>query len=86
MVKPAVRLPQASPVRAGETCSDANTQAPGTSPPMAAPCNMRRLSNNTGAAKPIWENVGSRPMAKVGTAISSTLSMNIRLRPTRSPK
>ncbi len=52
-VSPAVSVPQAIPIRRAGTCSATNTQAPGTSPPIAAPCKMRINNSNTGAIIPI---------------------------------
>ena len=85
-VRPEVSVPQAKPTRESGTCSETKTQAPGTSPPTAAPCSTRNNSSSSGAAMPMLAWVGSRPISRVGTAISSTLSMNMRLRPMRSPK
>ena len=40
-VSPEVSVPQAKPMRESGTCSETKTQAPGTSPPTAAPCSTR---------------------------------------------
>ncbi len=85
-VRPAVSVAQAMPTRLRGTCSATNTQAPGTSPPTAMPCTIRIVSNSNGANAPICACVGSRPISNVGTDIMKTLSVNMRLRPRRSPK
>ena len=73
------------PTRRAGTCSATNTHAPGTSPPTAMPCSTRNANNSTGASAPICAYTGSTPIANVGSAIRNTLSVNMRLRPSRSP-
>lgn len=49
-VRPEVSVPQAKPTRRSGTCSETKTQAPGTSPPTAAPWSTRSASRPSGAA------------------------------------
>ena len=53
VVKPAVSVPMPKPKRCSGTCSATNTQAPGTSPPIATPCRIRISRSSSGAAMPM---------------------------------
>ena len=52
-VSPPVSSPTARPVRSAGTCSATNTQPPGASPPIAAPCISRMASSSSGASGPM---------------------------------
>src|SRR5260221_10395266 len=51
--RPAVNVPQARLTRLEGKCSLTNTQAPGISPPIAAPCRTRRIRSAIGAITPM---------------------------------
>src|SRR5260370_19668407 len=57
-VRPAVQTPHAHPARDGGTCALTKTQAPGTSPPTAAPFLMRMGKHKRGVQQPNEAQVG----------------------------
>ena len=74
------------PRRPAGAYSAASSAAPPHSPPTARPWAKRRMTSRIGAATPMVAAPGSRPTATVEPPISSSVAINVALRPSRSPR
>lgn len=66
--------------------STESNAAPPHSPPTANPWMARSVTSKIGAHHPMVENEGRIPIKAVAMPIIQTVSINMRLRPSRSPK